>query len=86
MLPTGSPRLYTLKYATKVGSIDISTSVHAARNLLHTIVQSPSGRVISISMVPPRRSSASERIVMAGIRNRYKNGPVMKRPSSPAYP
>ena len=50
------------------------------------MVQSLSGRVISISMVPPRRSSASDRMLMAGIRNRYRNGPVMNRPSNPAYP
>ena len=62
MLPTGSPRAYTLKYATSVGSSEMNTSVQAARNLAHTIVQSLSGRVMSISIVPPRRSSATERM------------------------
>jgi hypothetical protein len=61
------------------------TNVNPAKNFARIIVNSDKGLVSNNSSVPFFFSSANIRIVMAGIRNRYRNGPIRNKPSRPAY-
>jgi hypothetical protein len=71
-----------------VGSKEITKSVTPARYFAINTWKSEMGRVNSNSMVPVRRSSAMERIVIAGINikkisgDRLKNG--IKSDSAPS--
>ena len=51
----------------------MTNNVRQERNLAQIICQSVRGLVSNRSIVPVRRSSAKERIVMAGTRNRKRN-------------
>ena len=62
------------------------SSVKLDKNLAKMIWLSEIGFVSSNSMVPPLRSSANERIVMAGTKNRNKNLDILKSPCKSANP
>ena len=57
-----------------------------ARNFAHISFISLNGLVSSSSIVPFFFSSANIRIVIAGMRNKYRNGPTTNSPSMPAKP
>ena len=62
------------------------TRAMPARYFAPIICQSESGFVSIISMVPVRRSSANERIVTEGTRNKNTHGASTNRLSRLAYP
>ncbi len=63
----------------KVGKIAIANKVTPAKYLASSILKSEIGLVKSSSMVPVLRSSAIDRIVIAGIKIRKITGERLKK-------
>ena len=86
MLPTGFPSACKTAYPARVGNKAANTSVVPARNLAHTMRWGSKGWVSKSSSVPFLRSSAMERMVMAGIRKRNTQGVNRKKAVNSATP
>lgn len=69
-----------------VGSSENNTKITPAKYLARMICKSVSGLVNNNSMVPVLFSSANERMVMAGIRNKNITGALKNNESKVALP